>query len=104
MLNDTAAATQEGFAGKPQQRPTREQVPVAQGTRRPAGVITSHHIRDLLRDHVPDLEEEHDTIARTIDRVTLAACHGHALPGDEQAAICWRSYFHSFTWLIMQIE
>ncbi|GAN09430.1 hypothetical protein MAM1_0267c08957 [Mucor ambiguus] len=91
MLNDTAAAIQGGFAGRPQQRTTREQVPVAQGVRRLASVITSHPIRYLLRDHVPDLEEEHDTIARKIDRVTLAVYHDLALAGDEQAARAWRS-------------
>ncbi|GAN05654.1 hypothetical protein MAM1_0097d05127 [Mucor ambiguus] len=91
MLNDTAAAIQEGFAGRPQQRTIREQVPVAQGIRKLASVIASHHIRHLLRDHIPDLEEEYDTISRKIDRVTLAVCHDLALAGDEQAARAWRN-------------
>ena len=91
ILNETRLAVQEGFAGRAMRRPApRQQVPVASRIRRPAGVITNNHIRHLIRDQVPNMQEHHEEFVQKINRVTLAVCQDLALVGEEQARATWR--------------
>lgn len=91
ILNERRLVVQEGFAGRAMRQPAaRQQVPVANRVRRPAGVITNNHIRHLIRDQVPNMQEHHEEFVQTINRVTLAVCQDLALVSEEQARATWR--------------
>ncbi|KAL7324861.1 hypothetical protein PS15p_209995 [Mucor circinelloides] len=91
ILNERRLVVQEGFAGRAmRQLAARQQVPVANRVRWPAGVITNNHTRHLFRDQVHNMEQHHEEFVQTINRVTLAVFQNLALVSEEQARATWR--------------
>ncbi|EPB92078.1 hypothetical protein HMPREF1544_01142 [Mucor circinelloides 1006PhL] len=71
ILNERRLVVQEGFAGRAMRQPAaRQQVPVA--------------------NRVHNMQQHHEELVQTINRVTLAVCQNLALVGEEQARATWR--------------
>lgn len=89
-VNNSVNLIQESFNRGNQAPAARAPIPVENIIGRPAGIITNHHIRGLLRDQVPDLEEKHNEYVYTINRVALNVCRELALAREEEAQKRWR--------------